>query len=159
VEEGSWRGFTSVISIKYLSAASELLSNSYSRVFFSRLHSSVRLLPPIIHDQWRQASAEPRWPRSVVYQRGPRISPAHIPRSLPTLHPISPCNCSAHCAHFTMTTREEYALSGTSEASESPSKRLRIEATEKSFRCQICNRMYERADHLNRHLDSREYIS
>jgi hypothetical protein len=55
-----------------------------------------------------------------------------------------------------MTTAEDYALHGTSGASESPSKRLRIEAADKSFRCRICNRMYERADHLNRHLDSRE---
>lgn len=56
-----------------------------------------------------------------------------------------------------MATLEEHVLNDASEASESPSKRLRVDGPEKSLRCQICNRVYERADHLNRHLDSREH--
>jgi uncharacterized Zn-finger protein len=56
-----------------------------------------------------------------------------------------------------MTTLGHHELHSASEASESPSKRLRTEDYDKSFLCQICNRIYERADHLNRHLDSREH--
>ncbi|OAL06968.1 hypothetical protein IQ06DRAFT_209976, partial [Phaeosphaeriaceae sp. SRC1lsM3a] len=31
---------------------------------------------------------------------------------------------------------------------------MRVDGPDRSLRCPICNRMYERADHLNRHLDS-----
>ena len=41
-----------------------------------------------------------------------------------------------------------------------PSKRQRTsDASIGALQCQVCHRTYERADHLNRHLDSREYCS
>ncbi|KAH7385238.1 hypothetical protein DE146DRAFT_666574 [Phaeosphaeria sp. MPI-PUGE-AT-0046c] len=53
-----------------------------------------------------------------------------------------------------MATLEQHVLHDTAEANESPLKRLRVDGPDRSLRCQICNRVYERADHLNRHLDS-----
>jgi len=41
-----------------------------------------------------------------------------------------------------------------------PSKRKRTsDASIGGLQCQVCHRSYERADHLNRHLDSREFRS
>lgn len=103
-----------------------------------------------------------RFPKTCCVAGSPHVSsqPTFRDRELCPLHDfphLSAANAAYDpCAHSSMATREEHALHDASEASESPAKRLRVDGPDRSLRCQICNRIYERADHLNRHLDSRE---